>query len=94
MYIVDINKISEDGRLLLENDSYDWMGAALLVTVRAVLTIIIEIGVAFLFKSKGKINMRTDCNKCRYAVISEYQSFMEYQFIWYGTLYCPSVSFN
>ena len=38
--------------------------------------------------------MRIDCNKCRYAVISEYQSFMEYQFIWYGTLYYPSVSFN
>lgn len=82
VYIVDINKISEDGRLLLENDSYDWMGAALLVTVRAVLTIIIEIGVAFLFQIKGK---KSICVLIVTNVVT--QLFLNISLLWNISLY-------
>lgn len=51
-YTVDLAQTG--GKLILEQEAYDWSGEVLPVLLRVVLTVVTELAIAFLFRIRGK----------------------------------------
>lgn len=54
IYVVDLDKVQDDGKLILKRDPNIWIKTIFMVLLRFVITLAIEFGIAFIFGISGK----------------------------------------